>query len=218
MSVIPSGCSAGQFSCASSLGGGCCNNGASCTQSDTTLLCASGTIAPSAIRTGPDGTLVSGISQTAPATGLSTGAKAGIGIGIALVVCLAIAGVLWFCIRHRRATQEAQTSSRQSETVVGGPNHTMSQVRRNPRGGPGTTDYFGPAAAVGPYTDHESPGTTPYRGVPLSPDNPDHIVPAVEIGHSAENSNVASPEAIEEVNTGFMKSVPETTEHRAELP
>jgi len=103
------------------------------------------------------------------------------------------------------------------------------RLSSRPRGG-GTDDYFGPHARTGPYTD--ASGFTPVegmqsmlaRGVPLSPDSPGDIVPPVEIGHSRENSNVTSPgiemngEREEEVNGYLNDKVPETTEHRVELP
>src|SRR5450432_877329 len=50
--IVPSGCTTGQFSCAASIGGGCCYSGATCTVTDSTLVCASGTTGPSAIKTG----------------------------------------------------------------------------------------------------------------------------------------------------------------------
>jgi LPXTG-motif cell wall-anchored protein len=218
VSIVPSGCTTGQFSCASSLGGGCCDYGATCTDSDTNLLCASGTTAPSAIRTGPDGSLVSGISEMSPDTGLSTGAKAGIGVGIALFVCLVIAGLLWFFMRRRKAARLAQANSQQSESVSGGRDQSMSQAgAARPHG---MADYFGPTAVPGPYTENESPGSQPARGVPLAPHSPGDIVGAVEIGHSRENSNVTSPGEVIEPNgtPDYLKEVPENTEYRVELP
>jgi predicted lipid-binding transport protein (Tim44 family) len=152
-----------------------------------------------------------------PDSGLSSGAKAGIGVGIGLFACLVIAGLLWFCMRRRKAARQAQTSSQQSESVSGGPSRGMSQTPRNRRS-PGVSDYFGPAAVAGPYTDHESPGNTRFTGVPVSPDNPNDIVPAVEIGNSKEHSNVTSPGEITDGSPGYIHSDPETTEFRAELP
>jgi hypothetical protein len=200
------------------MGGGCCDNGAICTNSGTELLCASGTGAPSAIRTGGNETLVSGITETNPNTGLSTGAKAGIGVGIALFVCFIIAGFLWFCMRRRKAAREAQANSQQSESVSGGRDQSMSQL--GAARSHGMTDYLGPTAKPGPYTDNESPGSQPARGVPLSPHSPGDIVGAVEIGHSRENSNVMSPgEMIDQNATpDYLIDIPESTEHRVELP
>jgi hypothetical protein len=216
VSIVPSGCTTGQFSCAASMGGGCCDNGATCTNSGTGLYCASGTTAPSAIRTGANGSLVSGITEANPDTGLSTGAKAGIGVGIALLVCLVIAGLIWFCMRQRKAARLAQVSSQQSESVSGGREQNMSQT--GAARSHGMLDYFGPVARSGPYTDNESPGSVPARSVPLAPHSPGDIVGAVEIGHSRENSNVTSPGEVAESTPDYLKEVPESTEHRVELP
>lgn len=93
----------------------------------------------------------------------------------------------------------------------------MSQTPRTRRS-PGASDYFGPAAVVGPYTDNESPGNARFTGVPVSPDNPNDIVPAVEIGNSKEHSNVTSPGEVTDASLGHIQSDPESTEYRAELP
>jgi hypothetical protein len=82
----------------------------------------------------------------------------------------------------------------------------------------GMLDYFGPVARSGPYTDNESPGSVPARSVPLAPHSPGDIVGAVEIGHSRENSNVTSPGEVAESTPDYLKEVPESTEHRVELP
>jgi len=84
----------------------------------------------------------------------------------------------------------------------------------------GMTDYLGPTAQPGPYTDNESPGSQPARGVPLSPHSPGDIVGVVEIGHSKENSNVTPPgEKVDQNATpDYLEEIPESTEHRVELP
>jgi hypothetical protein len=82
----------------------------------------------------------------------------------------------------------------------------------------GISDYFGPVAQSGPFTDNESPGSVPARGVPLAPNSPGDIVGAVEIGHSREHSNVTSPGEVIESTPDYLKEVPESTEHRFELP
>lgn len=81
-------------------------------------------------------------------------------------------------------------------------------------------DYFGPVARAGPYTDNESPGSLPYRSVPVEPNSPGDIVGAVEIGHSRDNSNITSPGGLGELNANaeYLKDVPERPEHRVELP
>lgn len=153
-----------------------------------------------------------------PDTGLSTGAKAGIGVGIAIFVCLVIAGLLLFCMRRRKVARLAQANSQQSESVSGGRDQSMSQA--GAARSHGMTDYFGSTARPGPYTETESPGSQPARGVPLSPHSPGDIVGAVEIGHSREHSSVTSPGEVIEQNAtpDYLKEVPESTEHRVELP
>jgi hypothetical protein len=121
-------------------------------------------------------------------------------------------------MRRRKAARLAQANSQQSESVSGGRDQGMSQAgAARPHG---MADYFGPTARPGPYTDNESPGSQPARGVPLSPHSPGDIVGAVEIGHSREHSSVTSPgEVIEQTPTpDYLKDVPETAEHRIELP
>ncbi len=151
---------------------------------------------------------------------MSTGAKAGIGAGIGAAACLVIAGLLFFCMRRRKAARDAQGSSEQSQSLSGGQGQALSQTSRVARrqNGAGVVDYFGPAATAGPYTDHETPGSSPYRAVPMSPDGPSDIVGVVEIGHSREHSNVTSPGEVLDPNAEYLKSVPETTKYRAELP
>lgn len=153
-----------------------------------------------------------------PDTGLSTGAKAGIGVGIALFVCLVLVGLLWFCVRRRTAARLAQANSQQSESLSGGRDQSMSQAgATRPYG---MKDYFGPTARPGPYTENESPGSQPVRGVPLSPHSPGDIVGAVEIGHSREHSNVTPPGEVvdQNVTPDYLEEAPESTEHRVELP
>lgn len=84
----------------------------------------------------------------------------------------------------------------------------------------GMTGYFGPSAKPGPFTDNEYLGSQPARGVPLLPHSPGDIVGAVEIGHSREHSNVTSPgEVTDQTATpDYLQEVPESTEHRLELP
>jgi hypothetical protein len=50
--------------------------------------------------------------------------------------------------------------------------------------GRGTEDYFGPAAVAGPFTGAEGAGMARSGGVPVSPDQPGDIQPAVEIGEA----------------------------------
>ena len=190
VSEIPSGCTTSQIACPTSIGGGCCDNGLSCTVIDNTNYCAaaSGT----AVRTGPDGILETGIAETSGSSGLSTGAKAGIGAGIAVGACLVAGGLIWFCIAHRRHARQSPSSSEQGMTQVSAPKSRPSAGRQD-------SDYFGPTAAAGPYTeDLMSPARSPgnNRGVPISPQSPGDIAAPVEID-SRDHSNATSPGAFE---------------------
>jgi hypothetical protein len=210
LSILPSGCTSDQISCATSLGGGCCDVGATCISSDAALLCSSSPN-PTGLRTG---------IVLVGSSGLSTAAKAGIGAGLGIAACLALAGGLWFWMRQRKKPRGSVTSQSQSvngrqEMSVSGASAGRPPRQRDTSGARG---YFGPDATVGPYTEHSSGGATPLRGVPIAPVTPGDIVPPVEIGSSKEHSNVTSPGELNEVNKDYMNAVPETTEHRAELP
>lgn len=182
---------------------------------DDTNYCASA--ASSAMRTGTNGTLPSGISESASSSGLSAGAKAGIGAGVALGACIVLGGLLWFCVVHRRrarATRGQHESRAPALSQVSGskPDEKMSRPSEGRRF---TSDYFGPYGRAGPFTDDVmSTGTSPgaERGVPLSPDTPGDIASAVEID-SRDHSNVTSPGCIDE----YMKG-PAATEYPIELP
>lgn len=216
------GCATGQFSCPALEGGGCCNNGAKCTASDATLLCVatvttgSGSISPTAIRTGPSGSIDSNFTEVvtkASSSTLSSGAKAGIGIGVALGVIIIAAGILLFALSRRRAHRRYL-----AESTVGG--HTRSEdshgeKRLTPRSR-NEKDYFGPTAKVGPYTETASTlGMTPLgspdstnRGVPASPQGPADIAAPVEIGGSLPI----------ELPRRLVSDIPEKPEFRIELP
>lgn len=199
-SQVPSGCRTSQFSCASSIGGGCCGIGSACTVVDNTNYCAAG--GASAVRTGPGGVLASGTAESAKHSGLSTGAKAGIGGGIAGLALLIAGGVLYFCVLQRRAASKREEEesvpamSQTSGSKIDGSKKTGSVGTRPslPPARRQTADYFGPTAMAGPYTD-ASPGTSPgysYRGVPINPQSPGDIAVPVEID-SRQHSNVNTP-------------------------
>jgi len=173
------------------MGGGCCGIGWACTVIGGSNYCA--TASQTAVRTG--GSLPTGISETSkPSSGLSSGAKAGIGGGIAGVSVIFVCGGLYFCLRHRRnAKEKSKTMSAPAMS------QTSGSVTTKPRPSPAprrqtAADYFGPAATAGPYTDHSSPNTTPglHRGVPIAPQGPGDIAASVEID-SRDHSNVTSP-------------------------
>ena len=124
------------------------------------------------------------------------------------------------------------------------------------RTGQGTNDYFGPQATAGPYTEGTADGVgrgpAGVRGaVPISPQGPGDIVPAVEIGGEERRAqggegrgeklgevgnDAAGVESAPPYEEGFegqvgegglvqgtrvgrdTKEVPETPDHRFELP
>jgi hypothetical protein len=59
--------------------------------------------------------------------------------------------------------------------------------------GRGTEDYFGPAAGVGPFTGAEGTGPARSGAVPVSPNQPGDIQPAVEIGEALGRPTPVSP-------------------------
>lgn len=59
--------------------------------------------------------------------------------------------------------------------------------------GRGTEDYFGPAAGMGPFTGAEGAGMARGGAVPVSPDQPGDIQPAVEIGEAMGRPAPVSP-------------------------
>ncbi|TVY48499.1 hypothetical protein LOCC1_G001244 [Lachnellula occidentalis] len=200
--AVPSGCSAAnQFTCASSLGGGCCASGQQCVISGTGEFC-SGTAMLT--RTGSGGLIATAVPKPSEGKGLSTGAKAGIGVGVSLGALFIIAAVMWFFLVHRHR-------ARQSEGASGPPAMSQSSGGRN--GGPvsrpsaGQTqpsDYFGPAAESGPFTEDQhstamSPGSN--RGVPTLPQSPNDIATPVEID-SRSQSYVTAPGVLDSQKKG----------------
>ncbi len=205
VSEIPSGCTTNQIACPTTLGGGCCDNTLTCTVLSNTNYCAAPT--GTAVRTGMNGILESAAPQS---SGLSTGAKVGIGAGLAVGACLVVGLLLWFCVVHRRHARQSQEGSSVQD---------MSQVSGAPRPqGQQAADYFGPAAVAGPFTsDPASPVTSPGSGggVPITPRSPGDIQVPVEIdsrSHSNTQSNATSPGNFE-----YLKS-PGATEYPVELP
>lgn len=208
VSQIQSGCTAAsQSACPTSVGGGCCDIGLACTVVDNTNYCAAST--GMATRTGVNGILATAVPKSS--SGLSIGAKAGIGAGVAVVACVAVGIFLWCCLAHRRRSRNDQS------VVASGPEMSQGSeagLRRPPQGRQ-ASDYFGPTAAPGPFTDSPtspmsgSPGGS--RGVPASPQNPGDITTPVEID-SGDHSNVTSPGLFEYSKSG------RTASHPVELP
>lgn len=210
VSEVPSGCTTNQIACPTSLGGGCCDNTLSCTVVSDTNYCAAP--AGTAVRTGMNGILET--AQASQSSGLSTGAKAGIGAGLGVAALLVISLLLWFCIIHRRHARQSQAapSSTQAMSQVSG-----SEAMKPPAPDRQAADYFGPAATAGPFTSDlvspMSPGSI--GGVPLSPQSPGDIQVPVEIdsrAHSNTQSNATSPGYSE-----YMRS-PGAAEQPVELP
>ena len=203
---IPSGCTTNQIACPTMLGGGCCDNTLSCTVLSNTNYCAAPT--GTAVRTGMNGILETPVAQS---SGLSTGAKAGIGAGLAVGALLVLGLLLWFCVIHRRHARQNQGGS--SQLAMSQASGSAAQKPPGRQAG----DYFGQAALAGPFTldptSPVSPGSG--RGVPLSPQSPGDIQVPVEIdsrGHLNTQSDVTSPGNFE-----YLKS-PGTAECPIELP
>ncbi|TGO87458.1 hypothetical protein BPOR_0224g00010 [Botrytis porri] len=215
VSVIPSGCTTNQFACASSMGGGCCDNGFGCTVLSGTNYCAATTGTGSAIRTGSNGILATGIldsNSTSNNHGLSTGAKAGIGVGVALLVLACLGACVYFFTIHRRRALQSKSSSHPDMDI---PPAAMSQIsgsrfsqKSESKAGSrilkrqgaetfvrGDSDYFGKKAQSGPFMESEetSPACGSQRGVPVTPQSPRDIAAPVEIGgkerEKEENEN-----------------------------
>ena len=198
-SSVPSCAATTDIPCTDGLGG-CCNPDSYCTVSQSTGYCGSGTAAPSALRTG--GALVGGIVQTTPGGGgLSTGAKAGIGAGVAIGALVVLGALIWWWMARRRqavsgSVPQGSSAPRGTETVVS-TQHGGSTPGTREMVGRGTEDYFGPAAVAGPFTAARGAGAARGTGrgaVPLSPDEPGDIRPAVEIGEGMERPAVSPGE------------------------
>lgn len=208
-SCCPRSCtSTSQYLCASALGGQCCsyNSGcasnAQCTATTTSISIATNTGTST-------GTSATGTSPASSSSGLSTAAKAGIGAGVIVGAFLVLSSFLWFCVVHRRRAKQAASVPTMSEGSETG--------TKKPSNGKSGSDYFGPTAAAGPFTEpHDSAATSPgaYRGVPVSPHGPGDIIVPVEIDSrsSRGQSNVTTPAAIE-----YMKG-PSTTVDPVEMP
>jgi hypothetical protein len=190
LSIIPSGCTTSQIACPTSMGGGCCNNGFSCMVLDNKNYCAGAS--ESGVRIGPDGALATARAKSGN-TAWSTGMKAGIGVGIGIGACLFFALLLWFCVIYRRL---AKLERQRTALALAMPHDSGSRVSKG--GGlvdRQRSDYFGPIAVPGPFTeDPTSSATSPGvdRGVPATPQSPNDILVPVEMD-SKNHSNVTLP-------------------------
>lgn len=203
--------------CASSFGGGECSSGWNCAVVSNTNYCVAGS--SSAVRTGPNGVLSTTLPITEKGGGLSTGAKAGIGGGIAGLALLVIGAVLYFCVLQRRKAKLREVDAMSSVAATSQVSGSKAGHGRPVPGRRQTADYFGPDAAVGPYTDQYSPTSptsprTMLRGVPIDPQGPGDIAFAVEID-SKDGHSITSP-----TRSAFepLKKEPIVTEYPVEMP
>jgi hypothetical protein len=176
-SVAPSGCATNQIACPSTEGGGCCGVGLDCAVVDSTNYCSN------ALRTG-DGISPSSVAaHTGTKQGLSMGVKAGIGAGVAILTFSLLGVLLWFCVVHRRRVRARSAREREVPMISQAYKTDGRPTQRRQ-----TSDYFGPRATAGPFTESTtslispiSPGSEGGRGVPLSPLSPGDIAAPVEI-------------------------------------
>lgn len=192
-------CSVGYYSCEDKESG-CCANGAVCTVVSNEGRCASASASATGIRNPGNFTEV----VNDPPETLGGGAKAGLGVGVTLGALLIL--LVTFCwVRRRNRRRDAVRSETASTALQDGVAMTTTDhispgpsgvgvTGRGWRSRRGDGDYFGPRATAGPYTenaenertpgpgDEVSPGQWGRGAVPISPDGPADIVPAVEIG------------------------------------
>ena len=239
----PPGCTQGQISCAASLGGGCCGDDKSCVLSDDTAYCAPATITPTASGLTPDDDRDSGSGKLSPGAtaGVAVGVVSACGILVGAAWWLCVRG------RRKRRSRRRGGASDGGEGVSAGTG-SAAHVRPRPAGVIGAIvgsagaagrdrafsdatasdvpmsrsgmahDYFGPDAALGPYSDLSpypdeggngviaAPGgpnattTTsgpPERrtgGVPLQPHGPGDIAVPVEIDSRVVRDGQAAAE------------------------
>ena len=101
ISALPSSCTSGQISCASSLGGGCCATGHACTVVSDQVYCA-------------EASGVTNSTTTDGGSGLAAGAKAGIALGVVFGAGAFIGAATWLCIRRRRQSSAGGSTRRPS--------------------------------------------------------------------------------------------------------
>lgn len=187
LTPVEEGCTTSQFKCAD--GNGCCDNWQHCTQVSGTGYCAAGN---------PTDTTISVVEGPSGKSGLSDGAKAGIGVAAAVGTSLIVGAATWLCISKRR--QRQRNSSQQSGSgppIHDGMTDITSVSRNRPRRGL-TQDYFGPDALPGPFTETAGSETAASPGarlaVPTNPNGPGDITVPVEIDSTVKDeTSLLSP-------------------------
>ncbi|KAI0146296.1 hypothetical protein GGR57DRAFT_506592 [Xylariaceae sp. FL1272] len=182
---VPSGCTTGQFACAETDGGMCCDFGNVCAWSTVGPTASVAICSPSSLPNDGSGSL-------------SSGAKAGIGVGVVVVAATVIGLVTWFCLRKRKSRytntnvtgpemeQDGFMPGVAGTAAPGGIRASYAATPYSPWGVRSTAfsddteatissarpplhehgrvyDYFGPDAVPGPYTtrDDEERGASP---------------------------------------------------------
>ncbi|KAI1262680.1 hypothetical protein F5Y18DRAFT_396989 [Xylariaceae sp. FL1019] len=190
---VPSGCTTGQFRCAETDGGICCDYGSVCAWSTVGQTASVALCSPSSLPDDGSGSL-------------SSRAKAGIGVGVVVVAAIVIGLVTWFCLRQRkRKSGQTQTNGTRPEmeqegfspgisgtTAPGGVRASYAATPYSPWGVRSTAfsddteatissgrpplhehgrvyDYFGPDAVPGPYTTRDGEDRGPTPGNPITP-------------------------------------------------
>ncbi|KAK0745335.1 hypothetical protein B0T21DRAFT_430740 [Apiosordaria backusii] len=216
LTPVPSGCSQGQITCASSLGGGCCPNTLACSQSDGSPVCAMTTVIPT-------GSGISSIdrNEASSSSDLSVGAKAGIAVGVVIAagILIGLATWLWHRRRKQRRTEAGAVTSASgaggggdipriigTEDGRGGvPTASEIQSGRVPFG---TQEYYGPEAQPGPYSDPSPDNHNQFyqNGYGSSP-NPQSASTTPGVDQQAYFPNMISPIPAPSANFGGQQGV-----------
>ncbi|KAK4195631.1 hypothetical protein QBC40DRAFT_18828 [Triangularia verruculosa] len=221
LTPVPSGCTRGQITCASSLGGGCCPDTLACSQSDGAAVCAMTTVVP----TGSD---ISSVDRNEAnhSNDLSVGAKAGIAVGVVIAAGILIGLATWFWHRKRKQQRTvAGTATSASGAGAGIPRiigtddgrggvPTASEVQSG-RVPFGTQEYYGPEAQPGPYSD-PSPDNNQYYPNGYGSPNPQSASTTPGIDQQAYFPSMMSPIPAPSANFGGQ-GVPHLPENPGEI-
>ncbi|KAK4151426.1 hypothetical protein C8A00DRAFT_17153 [Chaetomidium leptoderma] len=248
ISLAPPGCTTGEISCAVSVGGGCCAATQSCTLIDDKAHCAENPVTPSGsgvsvVSVGDE----SGLGSAGAKAGVAVGVVVGCGLLIGAVTWWCLRRRRAERRRTGRASEGGGGEDRGGEDrggggdssfgrsagvvgrVVGGgaemsdgnTSDMMSRTTGGRRRGL-TQDYFGPAPAVGPYSETHatSAATTPgldRGGVPLQPHEPGDIAVPVEIDSMLREERKAPPVGLAITPAASTSPVGNAGEARFEL-